>query len=49
MDLGRSLRDASKSAMTSPPPNLRLIPAVFSHTGQMHGEVKRFITKAINL
>ena len=28
---------------------LQLIPAVFSHTGQMHGEVKRFIKDQIRL
>ena len=28
---------------------LQFIPAVFSHTGQMHGEVKRFIKDQIRL
>ena len=28
---------------------LQLIPAVFSHAGQMHGEVKRFIKDQIRL
>ena len=28
---------------------LQLIPAVFSHTGQIHGEIKRFIKEQIRL
>ena len=42
MSINKYLRVANQNG-------LQLIPAVFSHTGQMHGEVKRFIKDQIRL